>query len=69
MPYGFTADAAGKLAPDAAEQAVIAQVRALRAAGLSLRGIVAELGRVGIVSRVGTPLALTQVARMARVAA
>ncbi len=69
VPYGFTADAAGLLEAHAGEQAVIAQVRALRAAGLSLRAVVAELARAGLVSRAGKPLALTQVARIARLAA
>lgn len=61
VPYGFTSDAAGRLSPCAAERAVIAQVRALRAAGMTLRGIVAELGRVGIVGRTGNALAMAQV--------
>ena len=67
VPYGFTADAAGKLVPNAAEQGVIAAVRELRAAGLSLRAIVAELARRGIVSRSGRhPIALPQIAKLAR---
>ncbi len=61
VPYGFTADAAGRLVECAAELAVIAQVRALRAAGLSQRGIVAELARAGVVGRTGRALALLQV--------
>ena len=61
VPYGFTADAAGRLAPCAAERAVIAQVHALRAAGLSQRAIVAELARAGVVGRTGNGLALLQV--------
>jgi len=69
VPYGFTADAAGRLVPNAGEQGVIAQVRALRAAGLSLRGIVAELARVGIVARTGKPLGLKQVHRIVLAAA
>jgi DNA invertase Pin-like site-specific DNA recombinase len=69
VPYGFTADATGRLAPHAGEQAVIRQVHALRAAGLSLRAVVTELARAGLVSRAGKPLALTQIARIARQAA
>ena len=61
IPYGYTADAAGRLAPCAAERAVIAQVHALRAAGVTLRGIVAELARVGVVGRTGNALAMAQV--------
>ncbi len=59
--YGFTAGARGELVPDVAEQAVITQVRALRAAGVSFRGIVDELARVGIISRAHKPLQLRQV--------
>lgn len=61
VPYGFTADAAGRLAPCAAERAVIAQVHALRAAGVTLRGIIAELARAGVVGRTGNALAMAQV--------
>ena len=65
VPFGFTADAAGKLEANEGEQAIIASVRALRAAGLTLRGIVAELARVGLVGRTGHALGLSQVARIA----
>lgn len=64
VPYGFTADAAGRLSPDAGEQEVIAAVRDLRAAGMPLRGIVAELAKRSLVSRAGRPFGLTQIARM-----
>ncbi len=70
VPYGFTSDAAGRLSPCPAERAVIAQVHALRAAGLSLRGIVAELARAGVVGRTGNALAMAQVQNiLARAAA
>ncbi len=69
VPYGFSADSTGRLEENPAELAVIKHVRDLRAAGLSLRGVTAELARVGIVSRAGTPLGLTQVARLVRGAA
>jgi len=59
--YGYTADASGRLVECPVEQAVMAQVRALRAAGLSQRGIIAELARAGFVGRTGKPLALLQV--------
>jgi len=65
VPYGFAADAAGKLSPDAGEGAVIAAVRDLRAAGTSLRGVVAELASRGRGGRAGTPIGLSQVARIA----
>lgn len=69
VPYGFTADDAGRLTPCPAEQEVITAVRELRAAGLPLRAVVAELDRRGLVSRSGRPLALTQVARVVKAAA
>lgn len=61
VPYGFTADDAGRLAMCSTEQAVIAQVRALRDAGLSFRAVVAELARAGVVGRTGRPLDVRQV--------
>jgi DNA invertase Pin-like site-specific DNA recombinase len=64
VPFGFTADAAGKLAPCPREQAVLGRVRELRAGGASMRAVVAEAARQGLVSRSGRPLGLTQVARM-----
>jgi len=70
IPYGFTSDAAGRLSPCPAERAIIAQVHALRAAGVTLRGIVAELARAGVVGRTGNALAMAQVQNiLARAAA
>ncbi len=69
VPYGFTADAAGRLSPCAAEQDVIRQVKALRAAGLSFRAVAAELARVGLVGRTGNPIGLEQLAKIARMEA
>jgi site-specific DNA recombinase len=66
IPYGYELAADGvHLAEDAAEQAVIGQIRGLRAAGLSLRAVTAECERRGMVSRVGRPFSLTQIARLA----
>ena len=65
VPYGFTADAAGRLSPCAAEQEVIRQVKALRAAGLSFRAINAELARVGLVGRTGNMIGLEQLTKIA----
>jgi len=66
VPFGFGLAADGStLAAEPREQAVLVKVRELRAAGLTLRGIVAECERAGIVSRSGRPLSLTQVARIA----
>jgi len=67
-PYGYRA-VDGRLEPDAAEQVVIAQVRALRDAGMSFRGIVAELARAGVLGRTGASLGVAQVHALAVVAA
>src|SRR5690606_23079772 len=54
VPYGFRLDADGKtLVEDAAEHKVICEARELRASGLSLRGVAAELARRGFVARGG----------------
>lgn len=66
VPYGFRAQADGRLEVDPDEQNVIVAVRELRAAGVSLRRIVAELEARGFLSRSRKPLQLTQVARIAR---
>lgn len=69
VSYGYQLSADGlSLEPCEAEQAVIAQVKVARTAGLSLRAIVAELERAGIVGRTGKALALTQVAHIASAA-
>jgi DNA invertase Pin-like site-specific DNA recombinase len=64
VPYGYSADAAGRLSPCEAEQGVLSVVRELRAAGLSQRAIVAALAERGLVSRVGRPFQCTQIVRM-----
>lgn len=70
VPYGMQLAADGAaLEANAAEQAVIGQIRAWRAAGLSLRGIVAACERSGIVARSGKPLVQTQVVRILKAAA
>lgn len=64
-PYGFTiADDGATLVKLPAEQAVIAEARELRASGLSLRAIAAELDKRGLRSRKGKTFAATQVKRM-----
>jgi len=68
-PYGYSATPDGTLVEVPAEQAVLARVREARARGCSLRAIVAELKAAALVSRTGRPFGLTQVARMAKVAA
>jgi DNA invertase Pin-like site-specific DNA recombinase len=65
VPFGCRlADDGRTLEADAGEAAVVDAVRELRAAGLSIRGIAAELDRRGFRSRAGKPLAPTQVARI-----
>lgn len=62
-PYGF-ANENGLLVRNEAEQGVLSVVAELKAAGLSLRGIAAELDRAGIRARNGKTFAATQIARM-----
>lgn len=62
-PYGHRLEA-GELVEDAGEQAVIAAARRLKAVGLSLRTIAAELHRAGMVARNGHAFTATQVQRM-----
>ena len=66
VPYGFAVGPDGvHLVEHDGEQQVIAETHRLRAAGLSLRAIVAELDKRGLVSRTGKALGLTQVAKIA----
>lgn len=66
VPYGYrVADDGTHLVEHAGEQEVVAAIRELRAGGLSLRAVVAELAKRGMVARSGKPLGLTQVARIA----
>lgn len=69
VPYGYSADATGRLVECPAELAVIAQVRALRTAGMTFRGIVAELARAGVVGRTGRALDVRQVHNLVGAAA
>lgn len=65
VPYGQRLAADGvHLEPHPAEQRVIAAARKLRAQGLALRAIAAELGERGFVSRKGRTFAATQISRM-----
>jgi DNA invertase Pin-like site-specific DNA recombinase len=65
VPYGFRIAADGvRLEEEPGEQAVLAAVRELRAAGLSQRAIAAELTARGLLSRAGRPFGQTQVCRM-----
>lgn len=73
-PYGWRAlgevgDKARRLEIEPGEQLVIAEARRLRAAGLSLRKIAAELERAGMVSRKGGRFDPSQIRAMLRDAA
>lgn len=62
-PWGFRAEG-GRLVADDGEQAVLARVRALRAQGLTVRAIAAELAAAGVRSRKGRPLAVSAVGEL-----
>jgi DNA invertase Pin-like site-specific DNA recombinase len=65
VPYGNTLAADGiHLEENAAEQAVIQEIRALRSAGMSLRAVTIECERRGLASRAARPFGLTQIARI-----
>jgi DNA invertase Pin-like site-specific DNA recombinase len=64
-PYGYRLTDDGALAPDPAEQEVVAEARRLKAAGLSLRAIAAELERAGRLARSGKPFAPSAINKMA----
>lgn len=70
VPFGYRLAPDGShLDADTAEQSIIARVRTLRAGGVSLRAIVADLAAAGCAGRTGRALALTQVARIVGTAA
>lgn len=64
VPFGFVADADGKLSPCPTEGATVARVASLRAAGATQVAIVAALASEGRLGRSGKPLGLTQVQRL-----
>lgn len=67
VPYGYALAADGEhLAPVEAEQAVIVEARQLRARGLSLRRVAAELERRGMRSRAGRRFVPEAIATMTR---
>lgn len=63
-PYGYAVDVDGKLVSNEAEQAVLRVVADLKASGLSLRGIAAELDRAGLAPRSGKAWQPQQIKRM-----
>jgi len=62
-PFGYAVQD-GRLVERADEQPIVAEARKLRAAGLSLRAVAAELDRAGLRARNGRTFAAAQVARM-----
>lgn len=62
LPYGFAADAAGRLVEVEEEQATIGRALDLRAGGLSLRAVAAKLSKEGRVARNGRPFAAQSLA-------
>ena len=67
VPFGFMVAADGKsLVQNPVEQPVVALVAELRRAGKSIRQIVAECARAGVVGRSGKLLTKTQVERLVR---
>jgi DNA invertase Pin-like site-specific DNA recombinase len=65
-PYGFTILPGSHLIPDPKEQAVLAEIFALSAAGRSLRGIARELLNRGIMARTGRPFGPQTLAQILR---
>jgi site-specific DNA recombinase len=68
-PYGFALDASGELAEVVEERAVIREALELKASGLSLRAVAAELNRRGHVARSGKRFGSAQIMRMTKAAA
>jgi DNA invertase Pin-like site-specific DNA recombinase len=66
--YGFRLGTDGRIAPDAIEQRTAARVAELRAAGLSLRAIAAQLDAEGLRPRSGRRWHPQTVARIAAAA-
>lgn len=66
VPWGYDADANGKLTRDDDEHRTAERIHALRTEGRSLRAIVRALAEEGFVARSGKALQLTQVARIVR---
>ena len=64
-PVGYRLAADGRtLETNPAEAKVVATIHELRAAGMSMRAIGAELARLGITTRKGGPIQTTQIARI-----
>jgi site-specific DNA recombinase len=67
IAFGFRLGSDGEhLEPDPAEQSAMAEIRRLRAEGLTLRGIAASLNGRAVRTRRGTPWRLESVARVVK---
>jgi DNA invertase Pin-like site-specific DNA recombinase len=66
VPFGFDSTADGVLVPNAAEQVIIAEARALRASGMTVRAVVYALAARGFTSRKGRALGASQVHALVR---
>ena len=65
VPFGYRLASDGEhLEPEPAEQAILAEARGLRSAGLSLERVAERLGAKGFRSRAGRGFAAVQIARM-----
>lgn len=64
VPYGFRVGGEGKLITEPSEADTVAAAAALRAKGLSLRGIADELNKLEFTTRAGTPWRFQYVARI-----
>lgn len=69
VPFGYVADADGRLTPCAGERRVVALVRELRDAGYTLQAIADELNAQGYTTRKGTSWRHQYVSAIAGVAA
>jgi site-specific DNA recombinase len=67
-PYGYKADDAGRLVPNADEQRVIERIRELRGRGLAYQRVADTLTADGYLTRKGTPFRETQIIRILRAA-
>lgn len=63
LPYGFSLQN-GKLVPNEAEQMIISAIRDFKAAGLSDRGVAAELDRAGLAPRTAKKWGHEQIKRI-----
>jgi len=67
IPYGFQVGPDGRsLVPNQREREVIQQVKELRNGGVSIRKLVVECAKQGLVSRAGRPFAKSQVEKLLR---